>query len=373
MNIPLPTEAQIDRRLAQMLAADSTQTGENAVTDRLMLMLTRSCELRCAYCFVGLTEEGFGEPHPGTLESASNEEIPRGDLVPETARRAIDLLMTSSKPRLSIQLFGGEPTRRWDLVSAVLSHAVRHPMRRSRELAIQLTTNGLGFDPARIAELGAAGVVVQLSVDGYAAGNRFRRPFLYDQGTADARWLAAFEALRSGSARWFLNVTVPPAAAGELPNRYADAVALGAPALQLNYATGMHFSDEQRHAWLTGLAAVLVDQRRAPDLQLFNRQAAADPAPLCGDTLCDVDGTLLQIGGIFHERRFPALRKAYSHGHLDTATHWTGHRATLAQLWARTQAALSPEEAALFLEGMRLGAASDLVARTVNVLVPGRP
>lgn len=372
MNIPLPSEAQIDRRLAQMLAADSAQTGENAVTDRLMLMLTRSCELRCAYCFVGLTEEGFGEPHPAIPEAASAAGPPQGDMSPETARRAIDLLMTSPKPRLAIQLFGGEPTRRWDLVSTVLGHALRHPMRRSRQLALQLTTNGLGFDATRIAELGAAGVVVQLSVDGQAAGNRFRRPHLYAQDEADSRWIAAFEALRSGAARWFLNVTVPPAAAGELPSRYADAVALGAPALQLNYATGMHFTPEQRHAWLTGLAAVLTDHQRAPDLQLFNRQAAADPAPLCGDTLCDVDGTLLQIGGIFHERRFPALRKAYTHGHLHTAERWLGHRATLAQLWERTQAALSPEDRALFLEGMRLGAASDVVARTVAVLAPGR-
>lgn len=363
--IPLPTDAQIDRRLAQMLAADSRQTGENASTDRLMLMLTRSCELRCAYCFVGLTEDGHGEPHPGTEATASSDTPPRGDLAPDTARRAIDLLMTSPKPRLALQLFGGEPTRRWDLVATVLAYARRHPALGGRELAIQLTTNGLGFDAARLAELAAAGVTVQLSLDGAAHGNRFRRPELLPAAEADARWGAAVAALRSGPARWFLNVTVPPAAFGELPARYADAVALGAPALQLNYATGMRVSPEQARVWLTGLAEVLVAAQRRPALQLFNRQAAADPAPLCGDVLCDVDGTLLQIGGIFHEARFPALRRAYRHGHVQGATAWQGHRATLAELWARTQAALSPEEAEIFATGMRLGAASDLVARTV--------
>ncbi|MSQ03853.1 MAG: radical SAM protein [Myxococcales bacterium] len=367
--IPLPTDEQIARRLAQMLAHDSSQTGDNATTDRLMLMLTRSCELRCSYCFVDVTETAWREPHPGTLASSSLDRPPIGDLSEHTARRAVDLLMSSPKPRLSIQLFGGEPTRRWDTVSLVLAYATGHRSRQGRQLAIQLTTNGLGFDSGRLDELAAAGVTVQLSVDGASHHNRFRRPHLYSPDDTDARWKACFTALAAGSARWFLNVTVPPAAAGELPNRYADARAMGAPALQLNYATGLRFSREQAQTYLRGLAGVLVDHARAPDLQLFNRQAAADPAPLCGDVLCDVDGTLLQVGGIFHEKRFPALRRAYLHGHLDTAERWVGHRATLAQLWARTQAALSEPDADLFANGMALGAASDLVARTVRALV----
>ena len=367
--IPLPTDAQVARRLAQMLAHDSSQTGDNATTDRLMLMLTRSCELRCSYCFVEVNETAWREPHPGTLASSSSDRPPVGDLAEATARRAIDLLMSSPKPRLSIQLFGGEPTRRWDTVSLVLDYATRHRSRHGRELALQLTTNGLGFDTGRLDELAAAGVVVQLSVDGAAHGNRFRRPHLLGQDDADARWKTAVAALAAGPARWFLNVTVPPAAAGELPNRYADARAMGAPALQLNYATGLRFSREQAQAYLRGLTGVLVDHARAPDLQLFNRQAAADPAPLCGDVLCDVDGTLLQVGGIFHEKRFPALRRAYIHGHVDTAENWVGHRATLSQLWERTRTALTEEETDLFANGMAMGAASDLVARTVRALV----
>ena len=361
----LPSPDQVDRRLRQMLATDSARTGGEADTARLMLMLTRSCELRCAYCFVSLTESGFGEAHAGRAVSASADAPPVGDLAPETARRAVDLLMTYDKPRLSVQLFGGEPTRRWDLVSGILDHALRHSGRRGRDVSIQLTTNGLALDASRLGELGRAGVTIQLSVDGVGIGNRFRRPHHFPQSEADTRWAASFAALRAGGAAWFLNVTVPPAAATELPHRHADARALGAPALQLNYATGVPFSGEAALAYQRGLAAVLTDTLAAPDLRLFNRHPGADPAPLCGDTLCDVDGTLLQIGGVFFERRFPQLRRLYTHGHLDHAERWDSYRASLGELWRRTRAALPPEDAALFLDGMRLGAASDLIARLV--------
>ncbi len=370
--VTLPTEPQIQRRLTQMLAADSSQTGDNASTDRLMLMLTRSCELRCSYCFVALTEEDGTIEHPATLESASTGTPPRGTMTAATARRAVDLLMTSPKPRLSLQFFGGEPTRRWEVLAETMAYARRHPQRARRELALQLTTNGLGFDTTRLAALVEHDVTVQLSLDGAPTGNRFRRPHLLDQPAADAEWAAAVAALRASGVRWFLNVTVPPAAAGELPNRVADAVALGAPSLQLNYATGMRFSSDQAQSYLRGLAGVLTDHARNPDLRLFNRYPGADPAPLCGDALCDVDGTLLQVGGIFHEKRFPALRAAYTHGHLDSARSFEGHRATLAELWHRTRAALSPADATLFAQGMWLGAGSDLVARLVAASGPAR-
>jgi hypothetical protein len=360
--VPLPTPAQVERRLAQILAADSAQTGGGARTARLMLMLTRSCELRCSYCFVALREDEHGLDHPGAAEP--DGAIPRGDMHRETARRAIDRLVTSDKPRLGLQLFGGEPSRRWDVLLDAVAYLTHHPGRRARPLEVLLTTNGLGLDAARLDALRAFPVVVQLSVDGFGEGNRFRRPHLLSQTDADRRWEAALPTLRGSGIPWFLNVTLPPAAAGEIPARSAAARAQGVPAIQLNYATGMRWTDEQVAAYLTGLWQVLRADRAAPGAMTFyNWNNAADPAPLCGDTIVDVDGTLLQVGGIFHERRFPGLRRAYRHGHLDDAAAFGESRATLADLWARTRAALTPDEAEVFAGGMRLGAAVDIVCR----------
>lgn len=347
----LPTTAQIDRRLAQMLAADSAQTGET--TARLMLMLTRSCELRCSYCFVALSEASRA-PHPGTPEAG----IPEGDMALATAIRAVDQLMTSQKPRLSLQLFGGEPTRAWEVLRGAVHHATRHPGRDGRPLQVLLTTNGLGLQ--RVGELDTDALVVQRSIDGWGAGNRFRRPHLLTQAEADERWLVPPDV------DWFLNVTVPPAAAGELLDRYVEARSHGVPALQLNYATGVAWSEDQRNTYLSALAATLQANQLDASPRLYNRQHAADPAPLCGDTLVDVDGTILQVGGVFHERRFPALRAAYRHGHLDDGLPFDRARVSLAELWRRTRAALAPAEAQVFLDGMRVGAGADIVGRMVG-------
>lgn len=350
----LPTTEQAERRLAQVLAADSAQTGEHARTDRLMLMLTRDCELRCSYCLVDLSPEGAGTDFAGAYRQGR----PVGDMSLATGVAAVEHLFSSPKPRLGLQFFGGEPTRRWDRVVALVDYARAHPLRRGRELELQLTTNGLGLGDERLDWLAARGVVVQLSVDGLGRDNRFRRP------PAGVDLWAIVSRLRDSAARWFLNITVPPAGAGELPARYARVRQAGVPAVQLNYATGLPYTPEQQRAYLDGLATVLATDARSPGATaLLNWQNAADPAPLCGDVICDVDGTLLQVGGIFHEKRFPSLYEAYRRGRLGEGLGFSASRSTLGQLAARTEAVLSPGDWAVFRQGMWLGAASDIVSR----------
>ncbi len=330
-----------------MLAADSAQTGGQA--DRLMLMLTRSCELRCAYCLVGLSEDGAGRDFAGEYQAGR----PVGDMPPTTLEAAVDHLSRSPKPRLGLQIFGGEPTRRWDLVQLAVSRA-----RASREVEIQLTTNGLNLDEARLRWLADHDVTVQLSVDGLGRDNRFRSTRLVLD--------AAIATLRGGPARWFLNVTVPPAAADELPDRYGRARDAGVPAVQLNYATGMRYGPSQFEAYLRGLDACLRANATHGGVQLYNWQNAADPAPLCGDVICDTDGSLLQVGGIFHEARFPSLYTAYRRGTVFDGAPFAATRSTLAELAARTEAALSTEDWAIFRQGMLLGAAQDLACRVAR-------
>lgn len=138
----VPDGEQTERRLAQILRRDSANVGVGAQMDRLTVMLTRSCELRCTYCFIALGEESHGEDHRGV----SRDGVPVGDIAPATLDATIDLLMRSPRPRLGLQLFGGEPTRRWDLLGGAIERAIAHPDRRGRQLELLLTTNGLGLD-----------------------------------------------------------------------------------------------------------------------------------------------------------------------------------------------------------------------------------
>ncbi len=364
----VPDAVQIDRRLSQILARDSANVGALASTDRLTVMLTRSCELRCSYCFVGVSEDGHGRD-----AEAGGAGIPTGDLGHARLRLSIDLLMRSARPRLALQLFGGEPTRRWDLLEEAITYSVDHPGRRARSLELLVTTNGIGLDPddagldARLAVLRRPEIVVELSIDGDARGSRFRRGHLLTTDAAASRLERLVPRLRESGVRWFANVTLPPAAASEVLERYRWARAIGAPALQLNYATGMSYSDAQFASYLEGLQRVLSEHHQDPrGLELLNWNNGADPVPLCADVMIDVDGTILQMGGIFHEKRFPALRAAYHRGALESTTAFEGLRIPLGALFRMTRRALSPEDWAVFESNTRLGAAVDLVVHVTR-------
>ena len=362
-----PAPAEVDAHVGVMLSRDSLNLGESSDQDRLMLMMTRSCELRCSYCFVGLTEDGRGEDHPGTPDPVTLQAVPgqpRGDMSAATLQRAVDWLMRSDRDRLGMQFFGGEPTRRYKHLRAALLYATQHPQRRGRPLEFLLTSNGLTLTPARLAALKGLPLTLQFSLDGDAHGSRFRRAL---QAPADAVWQAtdaAIDALNASGLNWFMNATLPPAAAEEVEARYRWARARRVPALQLNYATGMAWRPEQEQAYLTGLANVLAHHRTQPaGLRLLNWANGADPAPLCGDMIVDVDGSIYQVGALFHERRSPMLKATYRIGHLSTLSGgpFTGRRWRLAELAERTRQALSGRDRDIFFDNVRLGAAVDLV------------
>jgi molybdenum cofactor biosynthesis enzyme MoaA len=372
MNAPtlqpvVPKPEQVHRRLEQILKRGSLNVGGNAMMDRLMLMMTRSCDLRCSYCFVDLTEQAWGEDYFGYEgQGGYRHELPLGDMSTETLHRSVDLLMRSSKPQLGIQLFGGEPARRWEALVDMFRYATHHPERRERQLELLFTTNGINLSAERLAELQGLPVILQFSLDGDERGSRFRRGHLLPQDQAVDRMMAAVEALKASGLRWFMNATMPPAAAGDVMARYRWAREVGVPALQMNYATGMMWSEDQMAEYLLGVQEMLLDHHARPEgLDLFNWRNDADPVPLCGDVIVDVDGTLFQVGALFHERRFPLLRKAYRRAHLDDELPFTGMRMRLTTLLERTRVALAdhPKDMATFEQNIHLGAAVDLVVQ----------
>lgn len=361
----LPEPHHVERRLGQILRAGSRNVGESGEMARLMVMVTRSCELRCAYCFIALTEEGHGELHPGHADEAwRTNQPPRGDISPATMATAIDLMMTSKKPRLGLQYFGGEPTRRFDDVVGSMRYAKNHPLRGVRPVELLLTTNGMGLTPERVETLAALGVTVQFSFDGGPRGNRFRRGFLLTQPEVSEQVQRSIATLNASGIAWFVNATLAPAAAGEVVDCYRWVKEQGIPALQMTYGTGTRWTDTQLNAYLQGMADMLaLDARSSGNFHLMNWQNGADPVPLCADVILDVDGTVFQIGAIFHEHRFPALRTPYRRNHVASAASFDQLRIPLGELWELTERTLAPHEWEIFANNVRLGAAVDIVVQ----------
>ena len=78
--------------------------------------------------------------------------------------------------------------------------------------------------------------------------------------------------------------------------------------------------------------------------------------------IVDVDGSVYQVGALFHERRSPSLKRSYRIGHLsDLGARFTGRRWSLAALADRTREALTGPARDVFFANVALGAAVDLV------------
>lgn len=347
----IPTAEQAQKRLDQILRRGSVNLGQGPGTERLMLMLTRSCELRCGYCLVDKREDG--------------PELSQAD-----ARRAIDLVMKSVRPRLELQFFGGEPTRAWPVLEDAVRYASQHPALEGRKLEICLTTNGLGLTEARLDFLAEHPVMLLFSLDGdEAAHRRFRQAHLCSDEEAYTAIARSIALLRAHSVPWFMNAVLPPAAAGACMERYIWACEQGVSRLQLNYAVGMRWSEHQMDAYIASLLEVLRHHHAHPDeMVLFNWKSDCEPVMLSDDLIVDVDGRIAHDGAIFLERRFPSLAAAYHRGHLDSATAFDPLRWPLEKLF-EVMVECHPEgseERQIVLDNCRFGAAIDLAIHALR-------
>ncbi len=141
----------------------------------LVLMLTRRCNLACAYCYARAGSAG-------------------ADMSPESARRAIDRLGRGDG-RLTVELTGGEPLLNFSLVQElVLAH-----VGRPRPPRFALQTNAVLLDRAKLNFLLEHGVGLGLSLDGDPATNDLTR----GQGAAVVKALRLLDAAGAG-----VNLTV---------------------------------------------------------------------------------------------------------------------------------------------------------------------
>jgi len=354
----IPDTQTVDEHLLYILGRGSVNLGSSANTERLMLMMTRSCHLRCSYCFVQKKESDT------TLSEA-------------LAKKAIDWLMSSQRSHLEVQFFGGEPTAEWNRLCAAIEYATHHPQRGNRQLELILTTNGMGLTQAHTRYLSEAKVRVLFSLDGPEYSHqRFRAPY---QGE-DASWSlnheeawqgieSAIDLLNSHEVQWFMNAVVPPADASGVLERYLWAIQNNIPALQLNYAVGMAWPVAKMNKYLSGMVEAMRHHRKhQPDLVLYNWQSECEPVMLSDDIIVDVDGTVLHDGAIFLERAFPELQKTYFRGHLEDlndfdATRWSLARLCDVMLQTYPQGSSQRQ---VILQNIRMGAAVDWVIQRLR-------
>ena len=254
----------------------------------LLLALTRRCGLNCRYCFMDRKRKP-------------------ADIAPGTLTLALRLLFASSKDRLSLQLFGGEPALVPDLVFKAISQARRLEASTGKSLEISLTTNLLGWTDAGLRFLAKERVSVLASLDGDEAAQTWRSGIKLGRKNF-VRMLATARRLKQLGCRLRLNMVVAPQKAGSLYKNFIFLKALDLGDIQAAYAIMPGWTSARRGTFLRQLLkAKAAGLRQDPGIE---------PVLTHPQVYCDCGGTVSVGCAAVLERSAPALAEAFTRGTL---------------------------------------------------------
>jgi uncharacterized protein len=167
-------------------------------TRALSLAVAQSCNLGCGYCYA--RGGSFGSP-------AKSMEL-------ETARAAIDLLLTETLPgeRANLAYLGGEPLANREVIYASADYAAQKSAECGIKLGFSITTNGTLITERDIDLFDRLGFAVTISLDGVGGPHDRLRPFKNGHGSYE-RVLERIEPLlvRRNRCQVSARITVTPA------------------------------------------------------------------------------------------------------------------------------------------------------------------
>ena len=145
--------------------------GEQGEVKAICLNIAHACNLSCRYCFA--------------CEGAYGGET--GLMSPETARQAIDFLITASRRRkhIEVDFFGGEPLLAWDTVIKTVEYGRKAAKDADKKIKFTLTTNAVGLTDEIIKFLNENEMSVVLSLDGRKETHDRMRSYADGGGTYD--------------------------------------------------------------------------------------------------------------------------------------------------------------------------------------------
>ena len=270
----------------------------------LQLMITRRCQLRCAYCPV----------------IKGDSDMPR-----DVTEAAVDLLLTSDRPSLRLDFSGGEPLLRIDEVRRAAERLLDGAGRLGKRADFYLVTNGFELAPGVARQLAALGFRVELSLDGEAdLHNRSKIPVQMgtDAYTATRRALDA--ALDAGLEHTVVMVATPETV-GSLERSFEHALACGVRSVDVNYAIGRRWQGRALDPFLDALEGIARDHApRIADgsLVLGNLSSRVEPSVLNGEWMADTDGSIHRMTEWAMESSRPAGTEDRAIGWVGELAHW---------------------------------------------------
>ncbi len=113
---------------------------------KIILHLTKNCNLRCTYCYA-----------PGKVQE---------DMSEQTARKGIDLAVKLGQNSACVSYFGGEPLLQFDLLQRLTEYSLQRGREVGKSMHFRLSTNGTLFNEERLAFCRDNNILYAISLDG---------------------------------------------------------------------------------------------------------------------------------------------------------------------------------------------------------------
>lgn len=252
---------------------------------RLVVIPTWQCELRCTYCFIPKQD--------GRVMSV------------ETMERAIDMLLSTERPDVILQFFGGEALMEWELVRHALEYGSSRAAALGKTIRFIISSNGWSLDEERLAILSAFPVKLELSLDGDPATQNKFRPAFEGGDSYEHSIVPRARAIVASGLPHDVIMVVHPNDVRRLRENFFHIAALGFDRIQINFALGFPWSDALRETFATELHAIGAELRerwaRGERLSLINLEQEPPPVRLNAEITVDWDGTVYGGNSFLHE------------------------------------------------------------------------
>ena len=246
-------------------------------TQRLVLIPTWQCELRCRYCYI--------KKQDGRVMSVS------------TIQKSIDLLMSSRKKHLMLQFFGGEALLEWEHVKLAIEYATQQAKNFYKTIEFVISTNGWSITEEKLQWLQNYKVKLELSLDGDSeTQNHSRQAFRKEQDSYQNSIATKTQMIQSMDFFYDVIMVVPPKMISKLSDNFIHIAQQGWRRIQINYALGMMWTKEEKQIFANELMKIGVFLRErwteGDFVSLINLESDPMNMRLNGEITIDWDGTI---------------------------------------------------------------------------------
>ncbi|MFY9401936.1 MAG: radical SAM protein [Candidatus Omnitrophota bacterium] len=266
--------------------------------DRLVFLLTHSCQLRCKYCRV-------------RKFSASMDK--------SVLFKGIDLLLTSNADELQIQFFGGEPLLNYELLKKGVEYASKANLNNRKAISFLLTTNGIELTKEKVDFLRKHDFTVEFSIDGEVKSQLYSRKS--NNGTNYySKMLDNFSYLKKARLPYYSISVFMPENVSSMFDNFISLVNAGFERLQINYALGVFWDKKASNMLFTQTKRVMDFVRKHKNIEFINLSTMRkEPVVLNAELTLDCDGGIYLESGICLEEDFVAMKDKFKVANIKTA------------------------------------------------------